>query len=89
MLEVTCPCCEARLTVDPASGEEFLGSNDAHQVTLFRAEKIAAPRYMATTRARLRECCEAGRPFMLLGGMTQLHELAQDGRRDLPTGSLA
>jgi hypothetical protein len=38
--------------------------------------RLAEPRTIAATLARLRECAAAGRPVMLMGGLAQLHPLA-------------
>jgi hypothetical protein len=50
-------------------------------------ERLAAPRYIALTLARLRECVQVGRPLMLLGGMAQLHSIARQTTMSLPAGS--
>jgi hypothetical protein len=50
-------------------------------------ENQAAPRFVAATLARLRECARTGRPLMLLGGLVQLHALAQKASVRLPPGS--
>jgi hypothetical protein len=39
--------------------------------------RLAEPRYVASTLARLRECAAGGRPVMLMGGLAQLHALAR------------
>jgi hypothetical protein len=38
--------------------------------------RLAEPRYISATLSRLRECAAAGRPVMLMGGLTQMHALA-------------
>jgi len=50
-------------------------------------EHLAAPRYVALTLARLRECARAGQPLMLLGGLVQLHTIARQVKVSLPPGS--
>ncbi len=55
---------------------------------LVRADaRFVAGRFVAETRVRLRELCDAGRPLMLLGGAAQLHAVAQAGPLRLPPGS--
>ncbi len=48
---------------------------------------LVARRYVNATVTRLRELSAAGRPLMLLGGLSQLHAVAQAAHVDLPAGS--
>jgi hypothetical protein len=50
-------------------------------------DRLATPRYIAQTLARLRECAQTGRPLMMLGGLMQLHAIAQQAAVALPQGS--
>jgi hypothetical protein len=52
-------------------------------------DRLAEPRYVALTLARLHECVAVGRPMMLLGGLVQLHAIARQVsyRLQLPPGS--
>jgi len=58
-----------------------------HPFTVWANERLAAPRYMGVTRARLAECQRAGRPTLLLGGLVQLHAFAGGEPIPLPAGS--
>ena len=55
-------------------------------------DRLATPRILKLTEKHLRECVQAARPLLLLGGMSQLHILAKDlllqnGPVPLPAGS--
>lgn len=50
-------------------------------------EHLANPQSIRQTRRRLEEMISANRPLMLLGGMAQLHALAQAVKLQLPVGS--
>ncbi len=58
-----------------------------HPMMAWANERLATPRYIALTLARLRECVQAHRPTMLLGGLVQLHTLARQAVPRLPAGS--
>ena len=47
-----------------------------HPFMVWANGRLAEPRYIAATLARLQECAAAGRPVMLMGGLAQLHPLA-------------
>jgi len=54
---------------------------------LWAGDRLAAPRIVAATRARLEAHARANRPLMLLGGLVQLHAVAIEGPLALPAGS--
>jgi hypothetical protein len=58
-----------------------------HPALVWADARFVAGRFVAETRARLSELCDAGRPLMLLGGAAQLHAVAQAGPLRLPPGS--
>jgi hypothetical protein len=61
-----------------------------HPFMVWANGRLAEPRYMAATLARLRECVATGRPVMLMGGLAQLHPLADawtSSGAPLPPGS--
>jgi hypothetical protein len=58
-----------------------------HPFMAWANERLATPRFVATTLARVRECARAGRPLMLLGGLVQLHAVARQAAVSLPPGS--
>jgi hypothetical protein len=61
-----------------------------HPFMVWANARLAEPRYLAATLARLRECTSSGRPVMLMGGLAQLHPLAgawTDAGMTLPPGS--
>jgi hypothetical protein len=47
-----------------------------HPFMVWANGRLAEPRFIAATLARLRECAGTGRPVMLMGGLAQLHPLA-------------
>jgi hypothetical protein len=47
-----------------------------HPFMVWANSRLAEPRFIAATLARLRECASTGRPVMLMGGLAQLHPLA-------------
>ncbi len=48
---------------------------------------VVTRRFVKETRTRLEQCAAEERPLMLLGGLVQLHAVAQGYRLELPPGS--
>lgn len=58
-----------------------------HPTIAWADQRVVTGRYVRLTLARLRELSVAGLPLMVLGGLSQLHAVAQAARVSLPAGS--
>jgi hypothetical protein len=61
-----------------------------HPFMVWANGRLAEPRYVTATMTRLRECVASERPVMLMGGLAQLHPLADvwtSSSAVLPSGS--